>query len=170
MENFFATKGSNIQAAGKTRKIACGLRRELKECAPTSTSNSANGGGVGILSHSRGSRQPSLRSCGGALKLTDSGQRARRLHLPAHAGGPQAGPSLAHPGAREPGSRRPGGQIRGPLVLRRRVRTIKGAIESERGEGWKKGDRCRSSPPPAQLYSLGLWSGRRRGSGRGAWG
>lgn len=97
------------------------------------------------------SPSPPLR---GALKLTDSAERAQRPHLPAHAGRPRAGPSLSHLRARERGPRLPEGQIPGPRVLGRRVKIIKGAVESERGEGWREGDGCRSSPPPARLYPL----------------
>lgn len=73
------------------------------------------------------------------MKLTDSGQRARQLHLPTQAGRPRAGPSLPHPGAGVQGPRMPEGQIRGPRVLRRRVKIIKGAIESERGKARGRG-------------------------------
>lgn len=85
------------------------------------------------------------------MKLTDSGQLARRPHLSAHAS--RAGPSMSHLGAREQGPRLPEGQFRGPRVLGRRVKIIKGASESERGEGWRKGDGYSSSPPPARFYS-----------------
>lgn len=77
---------------------------------------------------------------------------------------PTVGRSLALPSLRlGAGIANAGGTDPGAACPRKKSEIIKGAIESERGKGWWKGDGCSSSPPPAQLCSLGLWRGRRRG-------
>lgn len=116
-----------------------------------------------ILNHLRGTRTalpPLQRRSVETYRLSAAGAAS----APPGTRRQTAGRSLALPSQREgAGIANAGGTDPGPRVLGRRVKTIKGATESEREEGWRKGDGCRASPPPAHLYSLGLWSGPRRG-------